>query len=295
MIVRPGGQLPSSSVTETRANYRTARLVAVVAGLLGTALAVLTPLLPVTQTTAQLNWPQNGVLNSVTAPLISYVATDLDISVPCRAAAGLDGPGKTVLLSTVPKQAPKAVDRGLLIQRANDDLVVVVRNTPVVVAPLSQVLSPACQRLTFVAHADEVTAEFVGLTKGADSDDPGAALKGRRGGYDFRPQIVGVFTDLSGPAPDGLSFLATIDTRYSSAPTVLKMVAMVLGVVLTVVALIALHVLDTADGMRHRRFLPSRWWSLTGLDALVLAVLVWWHFVGANTSDDGYILTMARV
>ncbi|MCB0937787.1 MAG: arabinosyltransferase domain-containing protein, partial [Mycobacterium sp.] len=295
MIVRPGGQLPSSSVTETRANYRTARLVAVVAGLLGTALAVLTPLLPVTQTTAQLNWPQNGVLNSVTAPLISYVATDLDISVPCRAAAGLDGPGKTVLLSTVPKQAPKAVDRGLLIQRANDDLVVVVRNTPVAVAPLSQVLSPACQRLTFVAHADEVTAEFVGLTKGADSDDPGAALKGRRGGYDFRPQIVGVFTDLSGPAPDGLSFSATIDTRYSSAPTVLKMVAMVLGVVLTVVALIALHVLDTADGMRHRRFLPSRWWSLTGLDALVLAVLVWWHFVGANTSDDGYILTMARV
>ena len=282
-------------MTETRANYRTARLVAVVAGLLGTALAVLTPLLPVTQTTAQLNWPQNGVLNSVTAPLISYVATDLDISVPCRAAAGLDGPGKTVLLSTVPKQAPKAVDRGLLIQRANDDLVVVVRNTPVVVAPLSQVLSPACQRLTFVAHADEVTAEFVGLTKGADSDDPGATLKGRRGGYDFRPQIVGVFTDLSGPAPDGLSFSATIDTRYSSAPTVLKMVAMVLGVVLTVVALIALHVLDTADGMRHRRFLPSRWWSLTGLDALVLAVLVWWHFVGANTSDDGYILTMARV
>ena len=282
-------------MTETRANYRTARLVAVVAGLLGTALAVLTPLLPVTQTTAQLNWPQNGVLNSVTAPLISYVATDLDISVPCRAAAGLDGPGKTVLLSTVPKQAPKAVDRGLLIQRANDDLVVVVRNTPVVVAPLSQVLSPACQRLTFVAHADEVTAEFVGLTKGADSDDPGAALKGRRGGYDFRPQIVGVFTDLSGPAPDGLSFSATIDTRYSSAPTVLKMVAMVLGVVLTVVALIALHVQDTADGMRHRRFLPSRWWSLTGLDALVLAVLVWWHFVGANTSDDGYILTMARV
>ena len=282
-------------MTETRANYRTARLVAVVAGLLGTALAVLTPLLPVTQTTAQLNWPQNGVLNSVTAPLISYVATDLDISVPCRAAAGLDGPGKTVLLSTVPKQAPKAVDRGLLIQRANDDLVVVVRNTPVVVAPLSQVLSPACERLTFVAHADEVTAEFVGLTKGADSDDPGAALKGRRGGYDFRPQIVGVFTDLSGPAPDGLSFSATIDTRYSSAPTVLKMVAMVLGVVLTVVALIALHVLDTADGMRHRRFLPSRWWSLTGLDALVLAVLVWWHFVGANTSDDGYILTMARV
>ncbi|WP_328362364.1 arabinosyltransferase domain-containing protein [Mycobacterium sp. NBC_00419] len=288
-------QLPSSSVEQTRANYRTARLVAVIAGLLGAALAILTPLLPVKQTTAELNWPQNGVLDSVTAPLISYVATDLNIEVPCQAAAGLAPTGRTVLLSTVPKQAPKAVDRGLLIQRANDSLVIVVRNTPVVVAPLSQVLSPACQKVTFTAHADKVTAEFVGLTKGPDSDDPGAPLKGERGGYDFRPQIVGVFTDLTGPAPPGLSLSATIDTRYSSAPSALKMAAMVLGVVLTIVALIALHVMDTADGMRHRRFLPPRWWSLGALDGVVIAVLVWWHFVGANTSDDGYILTMARV
>ena len=73
---------------------------------------------------------------------------------------------KTVLLSTVPKQAPKAVDRGLLIERVNNDLLVIVRNTPVVSAPLDQVLSPACQRLTFTAHADRVTGEFVGLVQG---------------------------------------------------------------------------------------------------------------------------------
>jgi arabinosyltransferase C len=279
-------------------NYRTARLIAIVAGWLGVALALATPLLPVKQTTAQLNWPQNGVFSSVTAPLISYVATDLEITVPCRAAAGLAGPentNKTVLLSTVPKQATKAVDRGLLIQRVGDNLLVIVRNTPVVTAPLSQVLSPACQQLTFTAHADKVTGEFVGLVNGSDSDDPGAPLTGERTGYDFRPQIVGVFTDLTGPAPPGLSFSATIDTRYSSAPTLIKLLAMVLGVAMTVVSLIALHVLDTADGMRHRRFLPPRWWSATPLDGVVTAVLVWWHFVGANTADDGYILTMARV
>lgn len=275
-------------------NYRTARIVAIVAGLVGAALALATPLLPVKQTTAQLNWPQNGVFSSVTAPLIAYVATDLNITVPCRAAAGLDNT-KTVLLSTVPKQAPKAIDRGLLIQRVGDNLILIVRNTPVVTAPLSQVLSPACRELTFTAHADKVTGEFVGLVKGPGSDDPGAPLKGVRDGYDFRPQIVGVFTDLSGPAPPGLSFSATLDTRYSSAPTPIKLIAMILGVALTLVALIALHVLDTADGMRHRRFLPARWWSLTPLDGVVAAVLVWWHFVGANTADDGYILTMARV
>ena len=286
-------------MTQTRATYRTARLVAVVAGLLGTLLAVLTPFLPVKQTTADLSWPQNGTLSSVTAPLIGYVPTELSITIPCSAAAGLNATTDTVLLSTVPKQAPKAVDRGLLIQRANDNLVVVVRNTPVVVAPMSQVLSPACQKLTFVAHADKVTGEFVGLKKGAqedtDSDESGAPLKGERGGYDFRPQIVGIFTDLTGPAPPGMSLSATIDTRYSLAPTPLKMAAMVLGLALTVAALIALHILDAADGARHRRFLPARWWSLSALDGLVVAVLVWWHFVGANTSDDGYILTMARV
>ena len=281
-------------MTQTRANYRSARLVAAAAGLLGALLAILTPFLPVKQTTAELNWPQNGTLASVTAPLIGYVPTELTITVPCTAAAGLNDT-RSVLLSTVPKEAPKAVDRGLLIQRANNDLVVVVRNTPVVVAPMAQVLSPACRELRFTAHADKVTGEFVGLTKGRNSDDPGAPLRGERGGYDFRPQIVGVFTDLSGPAPPGLSFAATIDSRYSTAPTVMKMAAMVFGVALTLAALIALHVLDTADGMRHRRFLPARWWSLTGLDGLVLAILVWWHFVGANTSDDGYILTMARV
>jgi arabinosyltransferase C len=278
----------------SRANYRTARLVAAVAGLLGAALAVLTPFLPVKQTTAELNWPQNGTLASVTVPLIGYVATDLSISVPCQAAAGLQN-GRTVLLSTVPKQAPKAVDRGLLIQRANGDLVVVVRNTPVVVAPMSQVLSPACHKLVFPPRAEKVTAEFVGLTQGPNAEDPGKPLKGERGGYDFRPQIVGVFTDLSGPAPPGLTLSATVDTRYSNAPTPLKMVAIVLGVGLTFSALIALHVLDTADGTRHWRFLPARWWSLRPLDGVVIAVLLWWHFVGANTSDDGYILTMARV
>ena len=105
------------TVPPRRVDYRLTRLVAVVAGLLGAALAVLTPFLPVKQTTAQLNWPQSAVLASVTAPLIGYQATDLSITVPCSVAAGLsDTDDRTVLLSTVPKQAPKATDRGLLVQ-----------------------------------------------------------------------------------------------------------------------------------------------------------------------------------
>jgi len=299
--VPTSGELSSSPVTGAGANHRTARLVAIVAGLLGSLLAIATPFLPVTQTTATINWPQNGVMQSVDAPLIGYVPTDMNVTIPCRAVAGLMGAenaNRTVLLSTVPKQAPKAVDRGLLVERVGGDLLVIVRNTPVVSAPLTEVLSPACQQLTFTAHADKVTAEFVGLVEGPDAEGqakPGDPLRGERSGYDFRPQVVGVFTDLTGPAPPGLQFSATVDSRYSTSPTLLKLLAMIVGIALTVVSLGALHVLDTADGVRHRRFLPPRWWSLKPLDGLVTAVLLWWHFVGANTSDDGYILTMARV
>src|SRR5208283_5749233 len=95
-------ELPSTSVNDAGGNHRIARLVASVAGLLGALLAIATPLLPVSQTTAQLNWPQNGTFESVEAPLIEYVATDLNVTIPCQAAAGLVGPqntSKTVLLS----------------------------------------------------------------------------------------------------------------------------------------------------------------------------------------------------
>ena len=187
-------------------DYRRARLIAIVTGFLGAVLAIATPLLPVRQDTAELNWPQNGTLTSVDAPLIGYVPTDLTITVPCAAAKGLEG-HNTVLLSTVPKQAPNAVDRGMLIQRIGGDLVVIVRNVPVVSAPLSEVTGPNCQQLQVIAHSDKVTGQFVGLTQGPKDAKPGQPRAGERGGYDFRPQIVGVFTDLSGPAPAGLQRL----------------------------------------------------------------------------------------
>ncbi len=184
-------------------DYRRARLLAIVTGFLGALLAVATPLLPVRVDTAQLNWPENNTLTSVTAPLVGYVPTDMTISIPCAAARGLEGHA-TVLLSTVPKQAPSAVDRGMLIQRSAGDLVVIVRNRPIVTAPMTEVLGPDCQRLEIIAHSDKVTGRFVGLTQGPRDAKPGQPRAGEQSGYDFRPQIVGVFTDLNGPAPDGL-------------------------------------------------------------------------------------------
>ena len=92
-----------------------------------------------------------------------------------------------------------------------------------------------------------------------------------------------------------MSFTADIDTRYVTSPTRLKTLLMIVGMVMTLLSLLALGILDSRDGMRHRRFLPAGWWKLTWLDGAVTAILLLWWFGGANTSDDGYNMTVGRV
>src|SRR5690606_14661463 len=113
--------------------------------------------------------------------------------------------------------------------------------------------------------------------------DTGQPVEGQLLG-DLRPQVVGVFTDLQGEVPAGLSFDTTIDTRYSSTPTAIKMIAMIAAVLCTLIALAALARLDTSDGRGHRRFLPAAWFKPTWADGAVIGTLLVWHFVGANTS-----------
>ncbi|MET9198767.1 arabinosyltransferase domain-containing protein [Gordonia sp. NPDC003585] len=285
---------------------RRAKLVAIVTGLLGLFMALATPLMPVKQTTAEISWPQEGQIGSVSAPLISYVPIDLDFSVPCSAVDRLSG-DQSVLLSTTPKQAEKSGERGLFIrvtgtpdQPADRRTVEVVnRNVPLASATLADVRSQDCREIVVHADADDVSAEFVGM-RGPDGQ-PLMGSTSTKDQYEYfpdqRPQVTGLFTDLSGPAADvaGLSAHVTIDSRYNTAPTVLKWLVVIVGVIATLLSLAALAVLDSTDGRRHRRFLPARWWHLNARDYVVIGALVVWHMIGPNTSDDGYLLTMSRV
>ncbi|MCV7175442.1 arabinosyltransferase domain-containing protein, partial [Mycolicibacterium sphagni] len=139
-----------------------------------------------------------------------------------------------------------------------------------------------------ITSSEEGTyAEFVGLSQRDGSP--------QRTGFadpNLRPAIVGVFTELTGPAPPGLSFSATIDTRFSSTPTPLKLAAMLLAIVATVIAVLALWRLDRVDGRRMRRLIPGRWRTFTAVDAAVISAFLIWYVIGANSSDDGYILGM---
>ncbi len=274
---------------DTGRNVRLTRWVATVAGLIGFVLSVATPLLPVVQTTAMLNWPQNGQLNSVTAPLISLTPVDVTATVPCSVASDLP-PDGGVILSTAPKKGKDAALNALFVVVSSQRVDVTDRNVVIASVPRDQVASSQCQRIEITSTAAGTFATFVGL-----NDPAGKPVRGGFADPNLRPQIVGVFTDLTGPAPPGLRFSATIDTRFSTTPTTLKRTAMVLAIVSTVVALVALWRLDQLDGRRMHRLIPTRWRRFTLIDATVIFAFLLWHLIGANSSDDGYILGMARV
>ena len=267
-----------------------ARWAATIAGLIGFVLSVATPLLPVVQTTATLNWPQHGQLNNVTAPLISQVPVKMTVTVPCDVIRSMP-PSGGVVLSTAPKDGKQAALQSLFVTVSGQRVDITDRNVVVATQPRARVTAPECQRIEITSSAAGTFATFVGLT------DPATGTQLRSGFADpnLRPQIVGVFTDLTGPAPPGLSLSAQIDTRFSTTPTVLKLTAMVLAMVSTAVALVALWRLDRLDGRRMRRLIPARWRTFTATDVVVVLGFLSWHIIGANSSDDGYMLQMARV
>ncbi|WP_405149215.1 arabinosyltransferase domain-containing protein [Nocardia salmonicida] len=265
------------------------RLIALVCGLLGFVLALLTPLLPVRQDRASLDWPQAGA-TSVEAPLVSYVPQRLDAQLPCTMLSGLPGPGAensstTTLLTTIPVASGKA-DRGLSVSVRDGVVGVQARDVPMLSAPIAEI--GGCERISIVSTIEATTVEFIGAARQDGTPFRNTVT------VDKRPQIVGVYTDLDAAALTGARLHADIDSRFTSTPTTLKLVAMIGAGVFTLLALIALHLLDTADGRRARRFLPRHWWRITPTDVVVVVTLLGWHVIGANTSDDGYILNMAR-
>ncbi len=271
-------------------DVKVARWVATIAGLIGFVLSVATPLLPVVQTTATLNWPQNGQLNSVTAPLISQVPVTMTVTVPCDVIRSMP-PAGGMVLGTAPKNGKQAALQSLFVNVNSQRVDITDRNVVVASVPRARAQSPGCQRIEITSSEAGTFATFVGLT------DPATGKELRTGFPDpnLRPSIVGIFTDLTGPAPPGLSASAVIDTRFSTKPTPLKLTAMVLAIISTIVALLALWRLDRLDGRRMQRWIPQRWRTFSATDVVVIGGFLVWHVIGANSSDDGYILAMARV
>ncbi|MFC7449548.1 arabinosyltransferase domain-containing protein [Rhodococcus daqingensis] len=259
------------------------RLVAVVSSVLGILAALSVPFLPVQQESASLSWPQADSVTSVDAPLVSYAPLEFDATIPAAAATQLSATGG-VVVTTAPVGAADAARYGVVARvspgadGAPAQFEIVQRDQNLLSIPVDEL---AGRSVTVTSNSERTTATLAG-------GDP-ITLAG-----DFRPQMVGVFSDLRGAVPEGLAVRADLDTRFTSTPSAIKLVAMIVAVLATAVALVGLHRIDGLDGRRSRRFLPARWWRFRSIDAVVIGTLLLWHFIGATTSDDGYQFTMAR-
>lgn len=266
---------------------------AIIAGIVGFVMFVALPFLPVKQEQTSLTWPQNDTLNSVYAPLISQAPSNLDASIPLSLVEELDE--GDVLFGTLPPRTDNATNDGMQVRVTEDSFDVIVRNRVLLSLNEEQLNQNIGSNLRIYSDSENTWAEVEGAT-----DEDGEPLRGGLTG-DSRPQIVGIYTDLpadessAAAVADGLNIHVEIDSRFTASPTFIKAAFMVVGLILMIASLWALRKIDLVNGGSLPRWLPQNAWRPRLLDYIVVGTLLVWHVIGANTSDDGYIFTMARV
>lgn len=272
---------------------RGVQLAAIVAGIVGFLCFVSLPFLPVKQTDATLSWPQNGSLNSVEAPLMAQAPISLDMEVPLSLVDVLPE-NRTLLVGTLPPDSKDPTEEGMQVRRTDNSVDVIFRDRVLLSLDEEQVEANRGGAITIRSNHERTEAFVEGAV---DSD--GEPLRGVVE-EDIRPQTTGIYTslpadgDAAAAVAAGLDVRMDIDSRYTSSPTIIKYIVMWIGLLMAVVSLWALWRIDKVDGATRTPWLRKDAWRLKPLDALVAFILVLWHFIGANTSDDGYIFTMAR-
>lgn len=301
---------PDASTSRTdvsRISLSRLKATSIVSGLLGMLMFCLIPLLPVQQVQSSYSWPQGGDLRSVTSPLMSYQAQDLEVTLPVSEVRDLNDRQSTVL-STVPQGSEDQTLRGMFVRSTPNGIDVINRNAVLLNIDTSTIDRLPSDAVLRISSTADQTRAWVPAS-GADPTDPtGPALRNSAGLYldgaapdDMRPMLTGIYTELRDTPENaqvatdaGLKVDVTVDSRFTSSPSTVKVIVAVLGLIFTVIALWSLHRIDCLDGRSRRRFLPARWWRPRWLDGIVGGILLIWYFIGANTSDDGYLLTMAR-
>ncbi|SDY84964.1 arabinosyltransferase C [Amycolatopsis xylanica] len=257
------------------------RLFAVTLGLLSAVCAFAFPFLPVVQDTAEITWPTGNDTRQVNSPLTGYWAQDLNVTLPCSTIRSVDAraDGPALLFSTVP-EARTENGAGMQLRIDGGLLLASLRGQQVARQPLP----PENCDVRFRSDGNHTTLSV--------ANTPIFEFSG-----DDRPRVIGIYSSITSAKDpiDGLRVSIVTDTRYQSSPTGWKVGVGVLAVLSLIGCLIAVGKLDSGFARRAPRWAPVGWWRLTARDVTVFAVLGAWVFIGPVTSDDGYILTMARV
>ena len=276
------GRARSAALASGARPSRLLRVVAALLGVAGAALALTFPFLPVVQDTATITWPSPTTgTASVDAPLVAFRPQSMSVTIPCAAVRSLDerSPQAAMLLSTTPPLSPTGPQVGMQLSVENSQLILTDRGLQAATAPVA---ADPCS-ITVNSDFGSTTAD---LGNGQEVTLPG----------DARPQVVGIYSDLDAARDPvaGTAVSIVTDTRFQTSPTTLKVVVGVGGLLCALGGLWALHLLDRRVGRRSPRWTPRRWWRPTGRDLVVVAGLAVWAVIGSQTSDDGYILGIAR-
>jgi arabinosyltransferase C len=262
------------------------RVLAIVLGLVSAGCALAFPFLPVVQDTAEIVWPNAGDTRPVNAPLTGYWAQDLRVDLPCATIRALDArtAAPALLYSTVPEPRPATANpqdgTGGQLWIDNGLLTASMRGKQVARQPLP---ASGCD-----VHLDsDANRTMLSVGSTAIYDESG----------DVRPRVIGIYSAISGAKDPtaALSVSITPDTRYQSALTGWKTADGLVAAFALLGCLLAVSRLDSRCARRAPRWAPIGWWRPTGRDITVFTALGAWVFIGPLTSDDGYILTMARV
>ncbi|WP_258175193.1 arabinosyltransferase domain-containing protein [Actinopolyspora mortivallis] len=281
----PGEQPDNPSGRGEASNTRRAkrlRVIAAVLGVVGTILSLSVPFLPVRHDITQLRWPTAQGTEPVSAPLVIYSPVELEFTASCAAVRSLDErtENAATLLSTNAPSAEYGNLTGMVLRVDDGRLTLLSKGRQLGTTPLP---SGDCT-LSVSSDASRTVAEV--------GDQTLASVRGE----DRRPQLTGIFSQLDDqldPMTD-VSFRAQVDTRWSTAITAFKLTVIVLAALCFVGCAVVLRRLDRRAGRRAPRLVPAGWWKPTWRDASVILALVIWWLIGAMTSDDGYILSIAR-
>ena len=129
-----------------------------------------TPLLPVNQTQSSFDWPQQGSLQSINAPLISVAPEEIDAEIPLEAVDKLRD-GQDLLYGTVPPESKKASNRGMFVRAGEGGLSVTSLDEVIFSLTAEQVAQLPEDATLSIASTEDGTTVSVGKHKKTTEED----------------------------------------------------------------------------------------------------------------------------
>ena len=257
--------------------------IGLLAGLVAILATVLLPLAPVRMSQPVVSWPQSASApESTMLQLTAQTPLSIDVRFTCAAAQAAAATTDGVLFATVRPGQPSTGGQGLLVWAKDDVLHVRADNADLVTG--ADVSGDCSYR---------VSGDAQGLTVTRDGTE---VARGPAGALPAVDVLATSITRLDPAAGQQLSARLTVDDQFSTSPSPVKWLLIVLVIAGAATALACLVVDqrarrgagDAATGPADRRV------RLGVADLVVPLVMVAWAFLAPMSDDDGYYAAMAR-